>query len=127
MPIIDYATLPEFVTRPGIKGKWIAAPEHGASTLSMLWNLVEPDTRVPGHLHGYEEVILLEKGQIWVRVGGEKFYAHPGQAAIVPPNTIHAWGNDGPGVAQVVFTWPVRQPFAPGRSTYVEGTPPRVC
>jgi len=127
MPIVDYAALGEFVMRPGIKGKWIVAREHGASTLSMLWNLVEPGTRVPKHVHGYEEVILVEEGQIWIRVGEEECSARPGQAAIVPPNTIHAWGNDGPGVAQVVFTWPVLDPFAPGRSTYVEGTPPRVC
>jgi quercetin dioxygenase-like cupin family protein len=127
MPIVDYATLPEFVMRPGIQGKWIAGHEHGAATLSVLWNLVDPGTHVPRHYHGHEEVVLVEEGQIWVSLGGERFYASPGRAAIVPPDTIHAWGNEGPGVARVVFIWPVREPFAPGRSTYVEGTPPKVA
>jgi quercetin dioxygenase-like cupin family protein len=127
MPIVDYATLPEFVMRPGITGKWIAGHEHGAATLSVLWNLVQPGTDVPRHYHGHEEVVLVEEGQIWVSLGGERFYASPGRAAIVPPDTIHAWGNEGPGVARVVFLWPVREPFAPGCSTYVEGTPPKVA
>jgi quercetin dioxygenase-like cupin family protein len=126
MPIVDYAALSEFGMRPGIKGKWIAAREHGASTLSVLWNLVEPDTRVPRHYHGYEEVIVVEEGRIWVSLGEDTVYATPGRAAIVPPNQIHAWGNDGPGVVRVLFIWPVLEPFAPGRSTYVEGAPPRV-
>ncbi len=57
---------------------------------------------MPKHHHGHEEVVLVEEGQIWVSLEGEKFYASPGRAAIVPPDTIHAWGNDGPGVARVV-------------------------
>jgi quercetin dioxygenase-like cupin family protein len=127
MPIVDYATLSEFAMRPGITGKWIAGHEHVAATLSVLWNLVQPGTDVPRHYHGHEEVVLVEEGQIWVSLGGEKFCASPGRAAIVPPDTIHAWGNEGPGVARVVFIWPVREPFAPRRSTYVEGTPPKVA
>jgi quercetin dioxygenase-like cupin family protein len=126
MPIVDYAALPEFVMRPGIKGKWIAAHEHGATMLSVLWNLVEPGTHVPRHHHAHEELILVEEGQIWVSLGEKRFGASPGRAAIVPPNTIHAWGNDGPAPVRVLFIWPVLEPFAPGRSTYIEGTPPRV-
>jgi quercetin dioxygenase-like cupin family protein len=125
MPIVDYATLPEFV-RPGIQGRWIAGHEHGAATLSVLWNLVEPGTDVPRHYHGHEEVVLVEEGQIWVSLAGERFYASPGREAIIPPERFTRGGNDGPGVARVVFIWPVREPFAPGRSTYVEGTPPKV-
>ena len=126
MPIVDYAALPEFVMRPGIKGKWIAARERGASALTMLWNLVESGIRVPTHHHGHEEVILVTRGQIWVSVGEERLSASPGRAVIVPPNTPHAWGNDGPREAEIVFTWPVLEPFAAGHSTYVEGTPPEI-
>lgn len=127
MPIVDYAALPEFLMRPGIKGKWIAARERGSSTVSLLRNLVAPDTSVPRHYHGYEEVILVEEGRIWVSLEEEKFYVSRGQTAIIPPNKIHAWGNDGPGTARVFFIWPVLEPFAPGKSTYVEGSPPKVC
>ncbi len=126
MPVVDYSALPAFSMRPGILGKWIAGAEHGASTLSVLLNLVEPAARVPRHYHQYEEVILVEEGEVWLALEAEHRYLAPGQAALIPPNTVHAWGNAGPGRARVLFIWPVREPFAPGNSTYVEGTPPQV-
>jgi len=126
MPVVDYAALPEFPMRPGIMGRWIAGLEHGSSTLSVLSNVVDPGTRVPRHCHGYEEIILVEEGQVWLMLEGERRRVPPGQVAIVPPDTIHAWGNDGPGLARVLFIWPVLEPFAPGKSTYVEGAPPQI-
>lgn len=92
----------------------------------MLLNVVEANAAVPRHYHGYEEVIAVQEGQIWVSLDDEKFYASPGQTAIIPPNKIHAWGNEGPAIARVHFVWPVLEPFAPGKSTYVEGLPPKV-
>lgn len=126
MPIVDYAALPEFPMRPGIEGKWLAGREHGSSTLSVLTNVVEPNSRVPRHHHEYEEVILVQTGRVWVDLGEERFDLSPGQAAIVPPDTLHAWGNGGTETARVLFVWPVLEPFAPGNTTYVEGLPPRV-
>jgi quercetin dioxygenase-like cupin family protein len=126
MPIVDYAALPEFTMRPGVSGKWLAGREHGSASLSVLSNTVDPGMGVPGHYHGYEEVILVQEGRVWVTLDGERSTLVPGQAAIVPPNTVHAWGNDSPGAARVLFMWPVLEPFAPGRSTYVEGSPPQV-
>jgi quercetin dioxygenase-like cupin family protein len=126
MAVVDYTALPEFLMRPGVLGKWIAGREHGASTLSVLTNTVEPDHAVPRHYHGYEEVILVQEGQIWVALEDDRSVIAPGQLAIIPPNRVHAWGNAGPAVARVLFIWPVLEPFAPGKSTYVEGAPPRV-
>lgn len=126
MPVIDYAALPEFSMRPGVAAKWIAGREHGSSTLSVLSNVVDPGMGVPEHYHAYEEVALVAEGRIWVSLGEERLFVSAGQAAIIPPNTVHAWGNDGPGVARALFIWPVLEPFAPGKSTYVEGSPPKV-
>jgi quercetin dioxygenase-like cupin family protein len=127
MPIVDYAALPEFQMRAGIKGKWYAGREHGASTLSLLWNRVEPDASVPRHFHEYEEIILVEEGRIWTELEGERSFVTRGSSVIIPPNKVHAWGNAGPGEARVMFVWPVLEPFAPGKSTYVEGAPPKVA
>jgi quercetin dioxygenase-like cupin family protein len=126
MPVVDYAALPEFSMRPGVTGKWLASGEHGSSTLSVLSNVVEPRMGLPRHYHGWEEVVLVQEGQIWVSMDDEKSYVSVGQAAIFPPDKIHAWGNDGPEVARVLFIWPVLEPFAPGKSTYLDGAPPRV-
>jgi quercetin dioxygenase-like cupin family protein len=127
MPVIDYAELPDIQMRRGITGKWIAGHEHGATSVSVLSNTVEPNVAVPKHFHEYEEVILVEQGQIWVEFNNAKLSAAPGQAVIIPPHTPHAWGTLGPDVARVLFIWPVLEPFAPGKSTYLEGSPPAVA
>jgi quercetin dioxygenase-like cupin family protein len=126
MPIVDYAALPEFPMRAGITGKWIAGHEHGSTALSVLSNTVAPGAAVPRHFHEYEEVILVESGQIWAELDNVRLTAGPGQSVIIPPHTTHAWGTAGPGIARVLFIWPVLEPFAPGKSTYLEGAPPAV-
>ena len=40
--------------------------------------------------------------------------------------SAHAWGNEGPEVLRVLFVWNSPEPFAPGKSTYLEGAPPAV-
>ena len=126
MPVVDYAVLPEFPMRAGITGKWISGGEHGATTLSVLSNTAEPGVAVPRHFHEYEEVVLVEAGRIWVELDKLRVTAGPGQSVIIPPHTPHAWGTEGAGAARALFIWPVLEPFAPGRSTYLDGAPPAV-
>lgn len=126
MPMVDYASLAEFPMRAGITGKWLAGHDHGSAAVSILSNTVAPDVAVPLHLHGYEEVVLVQDGSIWVELDGVRMAAGPGQSVIIPPNTPHAWGTVGPGTAHILFVWPVLEPFAPGKSTYLEGAPPAV-
>jgi quercetin dioxygenase-like cupin family protein len=125
MVVIDYAGLPEFQMRPGIVGKWIASREGGSSNVSILWNTAEPGVVIPHHFHGYEEVILVQEGRIWVELE-ERSYASPGEVVIIPPNRVHSWGNEGTAPAKVLFIWPVLDPFAPGKSTYLEGVAPKL-
>ena len=131
MPVVDHAALPEFLMRKGIKGKWIAGREQGSATVSVLANTVEPGVAVPKHFHEYEEIILVEAGRIWVELDEVRQSAGPGQVVIIPPRTRHAWGVEGEGAeaarqSRVLFIWPVLEPFAPGKSTYLEGAPPAV-
>jgi len=127
MPVIDYTALPEFPMRAGIVGKWIVGHESGATSLSVLSNTVEPGVVVPRHLHEYEEVILVEAGKVWVDIDKVRVTATPGQCVVIPPHTAHAWGVVGPDQLRVLFIWPVLDPFAPGKSTYLEGKPPTVA
>jgi quercetin dioxygenase-like cupin family protein len=126
MPVVDYASLPEFPMRAGITGKWIAGHEHGSTSVSVLSNTVESGVAVPRHFHEYEEVILVEVGQVWAELDKVRVTAGPGQSIIIPPRTVHAWGAMGPGTTRVLFIWPVLDPFAPGKSTYLEGAPPAI-
>ena len=126
MPVIDYAALPEFPMRPGITGKWIASRERGAGGVGVLANTIQVGCGAPLHRHEYEEVILVEAGKIWVEMDKVRTTATPGQCVIIPANAAHAWGNDGPEVLRVLFVWNSPEPFAPGKSTYLEGAPPVV-
>jgi putative monooxygenase len=126
MPVVDYAALPEFPMRTGITGKWITGSGHGSTSVSVLSNTAQPGVAVPRHFHEYEEVVLVEEGRVWVELDGIRLTAGPGQSVILPPHTRHAWGTEGPGAARILFIWPVLDPFAPGKSTYVEGAPPVV-
>jgi quercetin dioxygenase-like cupin family protein len=125
MPVVDYALAPEFPMRRGITGKWIAGHEQGSTEITVLSNTVEPDVAVPRHFHGYEEVILVEEGQIWVELDNSRMSAT--RAVVIPPHVPHAWGTVGPGTARILFIWAVLEPFAPGKSTYLDGAPPAVC
>src|SRR5260370_41099265 len=97
MPVVDYAALPEFPMRTGITGKWIARHEHWSTALSVLSNTVEPDVAVPRHFHEYEEVILVEAGQVSVELDKVRRAATPGQAVILPTHTHHARAPRGRG------------------------------
>ena len=88
-------------------------PLESSTALSVLSNTVEPGVAVPRHFHEYEEVILVEAGQVWVELDKVRLTASPGQSVIIPPHTPHAWGTTGPGTARVLFIWPVLEPFAP--------------
>ena len=126
MPVVDHAALPEFPMREGITGKWIASRERGAGNVGVLSNTVQPGAAAPLHRHNHEEVILVEAGKIWVGMDEVRQIARPGQCVIIPAQTAHAWGNEGPETLRVLFIWNSPDPFAPGKSTYLEGAPPAV-
>jgi quercetin dioxygenase-like cupin family protein len=125
MPVVDYDALPEILMRAGVTGRWLSGHEHGATSVSMLRNWVEPGVTIPRHFHEYEEIVLVEDGDIWVEMDGVRHRGQPGRAVIIPPRAAHAWGTLQTK-AQVLFVWPVLDPFAAGKSTYLEGKPPTV-
>ena len=126
MPVLDIADLPEIAMRAGMRGKWLVSREHGACEMSVLSNIVEPGNAAPRHMHAYEEVILVEAGEIWVEMEGTRTTAAAGQGVIIPPSAPHAWGATGPMAARLLFIWPGLDPFAPDKSKYLDGEPPVV-
>jgi quercetin dioxygenase-like cupin family protein len=126
MPVVDSDSLPQIVMRPGVTGRWLSGHDHGAASVSVLRNWVEPGVAIPRHLHEYEEIVLVEHGEIWVEIDGVRHRGGPGQTVIIPPRAAHAWGTVA-GKAQVLFIWPTLDPFAAGKSVYLEGKPPTVA
>jgi quercetin dioxygenase-like cupin family protein len=126
MPVVDDKTVPEIQMRTGVAGKWLCDREQGAASTSVLRNWVEPGITIPRHRHDQEEVVLVEKGEMWVEIDGVRHHAGAGQTVIIPPGAIHAWGTLQEKV-QVLFVWPMLDPFAPGKSAYIDGQPPTIA
>jgi quercetin dioxygenase-like cupin family protein len=110
--------------RDGILGQFLAGKQSGAAAISLLANTVEPGVSVPLHAHTVEELMLVLEGTVWVRVGGERQTVGPRHTVVIPPGAPHAWGNDGPDVARLLWAFAGPDPFAD--ATYLEGEPPVV-
>jgi quercetin dioxygenase-like cupin family protein len=126
MTVIDSGRVPEIVMRAGVTGRWLAGAGQGAKSVSVLRNWVEPGVTIPRHRHDQEEIVLIEQGEMWVEIDGVRHRAGPGRTVIIPAGATHAWGTLESKV-QVLFVWPMADPFAPGKSTYIDGTPPAVA
>jgi len=111
--------------RPGIRGQFLAHKNLGAEGVSLLVNTVEPGAAAPLHKHTVEETMLVLEGTVWVRVGEEYATVGPHHTVIIPADTPHAWGNNGPDVAKLLWAFGGPDPF--GDSTYLEGQPPQTA
>lgn len=49
------------------------------------------------HKHPYEEVFIIQEGQVTLTIGETTLEARAGQIAIVPPDTPHKFVNSGEG------------------------------
>jgi quercetin dioxygenase-like cupin family protein len=124
MPLVCHGAVPEREMRPGIRGKFLANKELGATGVSLLVNTADAGAAVPVHRHTVEEAVMMFEGRIWVRVADEEHLIGPGETVIIPPNTVHAWGNAGPTTARMLWVWGGADPF--GDATYLQGEPPAV-
>ena len=123
MPVIDRGQDTEIQMRPGIRGRFVANKELGASQVGLLINTIDPGVNVPLHTHTVEEGFLILRGTLWVRIGEERYTAGRQHTVIIPPGTPHAWGTEGTDVAEVVFAFGGPDPF--GDAVYLEGEPPK--
>ena len=122
---------PLSIIRPSLKyscaqafaGNFWHTKTLGLQGVSLLVNTVEPGAAAPLHKHTVEETMLVLEGTVWVRVGEEYATVGPHHTVIIPADTPHAWGNNGPAVAKLLWAFGGPDPF--GDSTYLEGQPPQ--
>src|SRR5262245_7212254 len=93
MPVVESDSLPELQMRAGVTGNGLCDHETGAPPRGVLRNWVEPGITIPRHMQDYEEVVLVERGEMWVEVGGVRHVAKPGRTVIIPARAVHAWGT----------------------------------
>ncbi len=70
---------------------------------------------IPDHTHEAEQIMLVEQGRLWAKVGDEESEVGPGSLLVIPSNWIHAFRQLGD--EDVVFY----ECFAPIRLEYLVG------
>ena len=50
---------------------------------------------IPEHSHEAEQIMLVEAGRLWARVGDEEAEVGPGSLLVIPSNWIHAFRQIG--------------------------------
>jgi quercetin dioxygenase-like cupin family protein len=70
---------------------------------------------IPEHTHEAEQIMLVEQGRLWAKVGDEEAEVSPGSLLVIPSNWIHAFRQLGDD--DVVFY----ECFAPIRLEYLVG------
>jgi quercetin dioxygenase-like cupin family protein len=106
-------TWDEFPTVEYVKGVYRQAV---SGEKVMLTRIVYRDgVVIPEHRHEAEQVMLVERGRLWAKVGGEEKEVGPGSLLIIPSNWIHSFRQLGE--EDVVFY----EAFAPIRLEYLVG------
>lgn len=75
---------------------------HGDTTISFFINNTPPGKGPSLHQHPYEEIFIVQEGQLSFTVGDAKIEAIGGQIVVVPPETPHKFVNTGSEFARHV-------------------------
>ena len=76
--------------------------EHGGVNVSFLIIAAPPGSGPQLHSHPYDEVFIVQEGQVTFTVGDETLKATGGQIVIVPAGTPHKFVNSGTGLLRQV-------------------------
>ncbi len=70
---------------------------------------LDPDTAVPEHRHGNEQVGIVLKGTITMTVAGESRELRPGETYVIPGDVPHAAQTGSEGATVVDVFTPIRE------------------
>lgn len=92
--------------------QWLAGPEHGTGSTSLLENVIEPGSVIPAHHHEVEELLLCLEGQGLVVVDGQAEPFMTGDSAVIEAGTVHSVHNTGTTPFRMLAFFPTAQPLA---------------
>jgi quercetin dioxygenase-like cupin family protein len=69
----------------------VAGPGEGLARLLVITGRLHADDYGHVHLHGGEEVLVVRRGELVVRVGDERRTCRAGDVVVVPPHTPHGF------------------------------------
>ena len=124
MSLVNQENVLEFDWRPGVKAKELAGRALGAGDATLFYNELEAGIAIPAHVHTTDEVIVLLEGAIEAREGDETHRAQGAHTWLIPAGTPHSFTVNERASIYVFFS--MVDPFAEGRTRYLEGQPPSV-
>jgi len=80
--------------------------EHGAVPVSFILDRSQPGGGPALHRHPYDEVWILDEGEVTFLAGEETLIARPGTVAVVPAGTPHKFRNTGNTPVRMVCIHP---------------------
>lgn len=100
--------------------------DHGGAPLSFILDRSQPGRGPALHRHPYDEVWILEEGEVTFTAGEETLIAGPGSVVTVAAGTPHKFLNTGVGPVQMVCIHPRERMetewLVPPESSASEGT-----
>jgi mannose-6-phosphate isomerase-like protein (cupin superfamily) len=76
--------------------------KFGGTNVTFLLVMAPPGTGPRLHTHPYDEVLIIQEGQVTVIAGEERLELKGGQIVVVPAGTPHKWMNSGTDVLRQV-------------------------
>jgi mannose-6-phosphate isomerase-like protein (cupin superfamily) len=76
--------------------------KYGGVNVSFLIIAAPPGSGPRLHSHPYDEIFIVQEGQVTFTVGDETLEASGGQIVIVPADTPHQFVNSGPDLLRQV-------------------------
>ncbi len=112
-PMRQITTWDEFPTVEYIPGVYRQTVSGEKSMMTRI--VYRGGVVIPEHRHEAEQLMLVERGRLWAKVGDEEAEVGPGSLLVIPSNWIHAFRQLGD--EDVVFY----ECFAPIRLEYLVG------
>ena len=83
--------------------------EHGDVSVSFFWLNTAPGLGASLHVHPYEEVFIMQRGQAIFTIGEQELEVQGGNVVIVPAHTPHKFKNSGHERLEMVSIHPSKE------------------
>ena len=105
MPILDADESHLTELSPGVMRQGLVDGERGALSLSVADLVLNPDSRVPNHVHPTEEAMVILEGHLEAVLGDQVVTVTPGQTVLAPAGVKHGFVNmsDSPARLMAIF------------------------
>ena len=109
--VVHYSEVPALEIgekAPGARIRWLIDKEHdGAPAFALRMVEIEPGGTSLLHSHAYEHENFVLEGKGKVLIQDRWHELKPGDAALIPPNVMHQFVNDGDGLFKFLCGIPV--------------------